>query len=162
MSCYVPLNRKGKAVQPFCLLMSLGQFGRMCFNCSTTFSLIGAFVNLCIPTFFLEKLFVSNKGFFSVGNNLCSLLNSFYLISSIITSFTIGIRRSYFGVTCEFYSHLLLDWSSWSFDLFERYLLLLATGSLRTTSIFNYNAFELRISLISVNIMSSIIFPYQA
>ena len=89
VSCYVPLNRKGKAVQPFCLLMSLGQFGRMCFNCSTAFSLIGAFVNLCIPTFFLDKFFVSNNSFFSVGNNLCSLLNSFYLISSIITYFSI-------------------------------------------------------------------------
>jgi hypothetical protein len=49
---------------------------------------MGIFLASHMGTFFLDKLFVSNKGFFSVGNNLCSLLNSFYLISSIITSFT--------------------------------------------------------------------------
>ena len=37
----------------------------------------------------------------------------------------------------EFYSHLLLDWSFWSLDYFERYLILLATGSLRTSQYIN-------------------------
>ncbi len=86
----------------------------MYINCSTTFSLIGSNYynissNLFCPDIILFCEMKYNKGFFSVGNNLGSLLNSFYLISSIITSFTIWDKKKLLGVTCEFYSHLLLN-----------------------------------------------------
>jgi hypothetical protein len=94
-------------------------------TCSDCTNLLGTklFVN-CHKPFFATQKFL---GLYL----LCLLLIVYFLISIIMSSFTIWDKKKLLGVICEFYSDLLLDW----FDLFERYLILLATGSLRTTSI---------------------------
>ena len=99
--------------------MSLGQFGRMCFNCSTTFSLIGAFVNLCVRTFFpLTNCLRAIKWFFQVGNNSVFFTNSLPTYLNYNNIFLMWDIRSYLRDLWVLFSFafrliILITWLFW-------------------------------------------------